>query len=130
MASIHQWTLPMTTTDKALYEAMGKRIAALRKEHGLTQVQLVETIGVSQQTLAHYEVGRLRIAISTLQLLAKTLDINIESLINEQKKQAHGKRGPTPKLQRQIEKIGLMPRTKQKFITDMLDALIQQQQIS
>ena len=82
------------------------------------------------QTLAHYEVGRLRIAVSTLRLLAETLDVNIEELINEQKKQTKNKRGPTPKLQQQIEQIGQMPRSKQKFITEMLDALIQQQQAS
>jgi len=33
-------------------------------------------------------------------------------------------------LQRQIEQIGLMPRSKQKFITEMLEALIKQQQAS
>jgi len=36
--------------------------------------------------------------------------------------------GPASILQRQIEQIGLMLRAKQKFITEMLDALIKQQQ--
>jgi len=40
------------------------------------------------------------------------------------------KRGPASTLQRQIEQISLMPRTKQKFITEMLGALIKQQQAS
>jgi len=31
-------------------------------------------------------------------------------------------------MQQQIEQIGMMPRAKQKFITEMLDALIKQQQ--
>lgn len=128
MASIIDWALPMTSTDKALYEAMGKRIAAFRKEHGLTQVQLAEAIGVSQQTLAHYEVGRLRIAVSTLQNVARTLDVSLDELISEPHKTAKNKRGPTPRLQQQLEQIAQMPRTKQKFITEMLDALIKQQQ--
>ena len=38
------------------------------------------------------------------------------------------KRGPTSLLQKQIEQISLMPRGKQKFINEMLDALIKQQQ--
>ena len=130
MASVHEWPLTMTSSDKALYEAMGKRIALFRKEQGLTQVQLAEIIGVSQQTLAHYEVGRLRIAISTLSQIAEALDVNIEELINEQKQEAKGKRGPAPKLQQQVEQIALMPRAKQKMISEMLDALIQQQQAS
>jgi hypothetical protein len=40
------------------------------------------------------------------------------------------KRGPASILQRQIEQIGTMPRAKQKFITEMLEALIKQQQAS
>ncbi|GLS28293.1 hypothetical protein GCM10007877_40130 [Marinibactrum halimedae] len=107
---------------------MGKRIATLRKEHGFTQVQLAEAIGVSQQTLAHYEVGRLRMAVSTLQTLCQTLDVSIDELVNEPKKPSKNKRGPTPKLQQQLEQISQLPRTKQKFISEMLDALIQQQQ--
>ena len=110
---------------------MGKRFAELRKEHGLTQVQLADKLGVSQQTLAHYEVGRLRIAVSTLQEAAKILDVSLDELVTAaSKKAAKGKRGPTPKLQQQLEDITMMPRTKQKFITEMLDALIKQQQAS
>jgi hypothetical protein len=37
-------------------------------------------------------------------------------------------RGPASILQRQIEQIGLMPRAKQKVISEMLAALIKQQQ--
>jgi hypothetical protein len=33
-------------------------------------------------------------------------------------------------LERQVEQIGAMPRTKQKFIGEMLEALIQQQSAS
>jgi len=131
MASIYDWMLTMTTTyDKTLYDEMGKRIAICRKERGLTKVQLAAMLSISQQTLAHYEVGRLRIAVSTLPQLAETLYVNIEEFINDSKKQGNNKRGPTPKLQYQIEQIGLMQRSKQKFITEMLDALIQQQQVS
>jgi hypothetical protein len=38
------------------------------------------------------------------------------------------KRGPASVMQRQFEQISLMPRTRQKFITEMIDALIKQQQ--
>jgi hypothetical protein len=40
------------------------------------------------------------------------------------------KRGPASILQRQIEQIGQMPRAKQKFIAEMLEALIKQQKAS
>jgi len=40
------------------------------------------------------------------------------------------KRGPASLLQRQIEQIGLMPKNKQKTISEVLDAMIKQQQAS
>jgi DNA-binding XRE family transcriptional regulator len=44
-----------------LFVTLGERIAALRREHNVTQVQLAEALGVSQQTMQSYEVGRRRI---------------------------------------------------------------------
>lgn len=37
------------------------------------------------------------------------------------------KRGPMPKLQRQIEQLALLPKAKQKFVSEMLDTVIHQQ---
>lgn len=39
---------------------LGERIASLRRANNITQVQLAEALGVSQQTLQSYEVGRRR----------------------------------------------------------------------
>ncbi len=128
MASIHQqWILKMAPEDKLFYAQLGQKIARYRKVQGLTQVQLAEILGIAQQTMAHYEGGNLRIAVSMLAPLADALSVSIQDLIGEAPT-TKKKRGPTSALQRQIEQIGLMPRTKQKFITEMLDALIKQQQ--
>lgn len=36
------------------------------------------------------------------------------------------KRGPTPKLQRQLEQISRLPRAKQRFVIEMLETVLQQ----
>lgn len=61
----------VTPDEKVFYQTLGQRIAALRKEHGITKVQLAETLGIAQQTLAHYEVDRLRVAASLVPPLAR-----------------------------------------------------------
>ncbi len=129
MVSIQQWTLKMAPEDKTFYAQLGQKIAQYRKAQGLTQVQLAEILGVAQQTMAHYEGGHLRIAVSMLSPLANALSVSVEDLINEAPA-AKKKRGPASILQRQIEQVGLMPRAKQKFITEMLEALIKQQQLA
>jgi transcriptional regulator with XRE-family HTH domain len=101
---------------------MGARIAERRKSLGLTQMQLAEMIGIAQQTLAHYEIGRLRVAAALLPAFAKALNVSIEELFDESPKAT--KRGPAPKLREQIERIGNLPRSKQRMLLDMLDAAI------
>ncbi len=101
-------------------------MAELRKELGITQTQLAETLEISQQLIAAYEAGTRKIPASMLPSLAKLFAVSLEALIGVEKIPV--KRGPASILQRQIEQVGLMPRAKQKFITEMLDALIKQQQ--
>jgi len=111
----------MASKDKLFYQQMGRRIAQFRKAQDLTQQQLAKILAISQQTLAHYEVGRLRVAVAMLPLLANALSVSVEELIEEQVTGIQAKRGPIPKLQKQIEQVSLLPRTKQKFVMDMLD---------
>ena len=60
----------MAASDKEFFVALGSHIAQLRRERGWTQQELAEKLGVAQQTLAHYEVARIRLPASTLPLLA------------------------------------------------------------
>lgn len=116
----------VTAEEKIFYQALGQRIAKLRKELNITQVQLAETLGVAQQTLAHYEVGRLRMAITTLAAIAKALAVPVESLLEDDTSARHSKRGPMSKLQQQLEQLSTLPRTKQQFVIQMLDTVLQQ----
>jgi transcriptional regulator with XRE-family HTH domain len=126
MALIHHWTRHMPTIDKQFYLALGQRIASYRKAVELTQTQLAEVLGISQKTMAHYEVGRLRISVEMLTTLAKTLGVSVEQLLEDDVPTKAAKRGPTSLLERQIEQISQLPRTKQKFVSEMLDTVIQQ----
>ena len=78
-------------------------------------------------TVNSYEVGRRRIPVSTLPLLASLLATSIdELLLGEKRKKPSSKRGPTFKLQQQMERVSLLPRATQKFVMEMIDTVIQQ----
>jgi len=126
MGRLTTWSVPMTTDEKAFCKALGQCIAKRRKQLNLTQIQLGELLEISQQHVASYEVGRRRVSVTMLPVLAKTLGISVEALIGEESDTTKNKRGPTSKLQRQVEKISQLPRTKQKLASDMLEAVIQQ----
>lgn len=123
--SLHTDSL-MTTSDRALYEHLGQRIAERRKARGITQVQLAEQLGVAQQTMAHYEGGTVRIAIVTLANVATALDTTMEDLIGSKSTKATSKRGPAPKIQQQLEQIEALPKAKQRAIAQVLDSMLAQ----
>lgn len=116
---------PMTQDEKTFFKAMGARIAESRKASSITQVQLAETMGVSQQTVASWEVGRRGVPVSVLPLLARTLGVAVETLIGETGRPS-AKRGPTPKLQQQVERLSRLPKTKQRVVMEMLEGLLAQ----
>lgn len=115
---------PMTQEEKAFFKALGARISAARKDSGITQVQLAQTMGVSQQTVASWEVGRRGVPVSNLPLLARTLGLSVEMLLGE--KAAPTKRGPTPKMQQQIERLSRLPQAKQRVVMEMLEGFLNQ----
>lgn len=117
--------IDMVTDDERRFSTeFGKRIAGLRKEQGLTQTQLGELLGVSQQQVASFEAGRRRVTVAMLPEVARALGVSVEHLLGV--KAENGKRGPTPRLQQQLQRITRLPKAKQRFVIEMLDTVLGQ----
>ncbi len=114
----------MSPDEQQFFKALGARLAELRKEQGLTQQQLAEQLGIAQQTLAHYEVGRLRMPVSLLPEFSQLFAVPVDELLGL--RAGVGKRGPTPKFQKQLERIARLPRAKQHVVMQMLDGVLAQ----
>lgn len=127
MTSVIPWNRQMAPEEKTLYQTVGQCIAKARKELGLTQTQVAKQLGISQQSLAHFVVGRLRVLIATLVPLTEILNSSQGKLVGCA---TTAKTATSSKLQQQIEQVAQRPRTKQKLASEMLDAIIQQQQAS
>lgn len=115
----------MTSDDKQFFKELGARVAQLRKQAGLSQQAVADELGIAQQTLAHYEVGRLRMPVSLLPKLAQLFGVPGDDLLGLTGTSA-GKRGPTPKLQQQIERLHRLPKAKQKLVMQMLEGVLMQ----
>lgn len=64
---------------------IGKFIATLRKERGLTQAQLGEKLGVTNKTVSRWENGNYMPDVEMLALLSKEFDVSINELISGQR---------------------------------------------
>ena len=100
---MHQPTLARTTRtetsmspeEKTFFQQLGERIAALRNERGLTQVQLADALGYSQQQVLSIEKRRQRMPVWALPELSKALGVPVEELLGADESRP-AKRGPTP----------------------------------
>lgn len=120
--------MTISTVERDFFIELGARIAALRKARNITQVQLAEKLGISQQTLQSYECGRRRVPVSTMPAVAQHLAVSLDELFDAPgqaaTKRVPAKRGPAPKWQQQIEQIATLPRAKQQVVMQMLDGLL------
>jgi transcriptional regulator with XRE-family HTH domain len=123
--TLERYHMAISANERAFFERLGTRVAELRRSQNITQVEMAATLGVSQQTINSYEVGRRRIPVSALPTLARSLGVSLEELFGDDAAAAK-KRGPAPKLQQQIERIQQLPRSQQRFVMQMLDTVIAQ----
>jgi len=112
--------MSITNEDRAFLIALGERITRLRKEHGITQTQLAQLLGVSQQAVQAYETGKRGVQVTTLTELANALSTPVEELFGRPSETIARKRGPAPKWQQQLEAIDQLPKSQQKVVVQML----------
>ena len=62
--------------------SISNQIAALRKQHGLTQATLAEAVGVTRQTIIAIEQNRYSPSLETAFRIARVFGVDIETVFN------------------------------------------------
>jgi transcriptional regulator with XRE-family HTH domain len=65
----------MPELSKQVTQAVGRRIAAARRQAGFTHAELAARLGWPRDTLIHYEHGRRAITVDRLAAIADALDL-------------------------------------------------------
>ena len=86
---------------------------------------MAESLEIAQQTYANYEVARARPSVAMLPVLAQLFGVSVDEILGLHKNGA-GKRGPTPLLQKQIERLNQLPKAQQKVVMQMLEGVLSQ----
>lgn len=114
------------STTKAWHRALGRRLAQLRKQRGLSQEELARKVGVIQVVISGYEHGKLRIFAETAVRFARALDVSVEELLQVSKPVAvESAPRPSRRLLRRMEQIERLPRRKQMALLTTIDAFLQ-----
>jgi transcriptional regulator with XRE-family HTH domain len=119
--------MAISDDDRAFFIPLGQRIAAQRKAQDITQVELAERLGISQQAMNSFEKGRRRVPVSLLPTIASTLQTTLDALVGQDAAPAvttPKKRGPQKKIRQQLELIEALPVAKQRAIAQVLDSVL------
>lgn len=104
----------------------GSHLADLRRAAGLTQVELAEALGLSQQRVAQWENSNRPPPSKLLPQLSELFRVSIEDLLSLTVKPAAKKRGPASRGQRLLEQVEQLAPRHQEKIYDVLKALVDQ----
>lgn len=99
--------------------AFPERLAALRKERGMTQQALADKVGVTVLQIRRYEGGTSQPTLDVIRRLAITLGISSDMLIFDAEE-----RGPDDRLRYQFEAVSQLPEGEQAVVREVLESLI------
>lgn len=101
----------------------GERLAHIRKERGITQVELARLLGTSQAVVSDYERGVLRLNGDVIVRLAELLDISADELLGLSPRKSAG---PTrdKRLARRLQAFDSLPKRDRDALTRTIDAFL------
>ena len=104
----------------------GQKLAKLRKQHGWTQPDLAERLGVSVKTVTYYEREAENPTTKTIQRIAQVFNLTSgELMAGVDRSPLHRKSGPPSRLETIFVRVSELPRTKQKLVADMLEGFLE-----
>jgi len=105
-------------------ETIGQRLARLRRERGLTQVELAQRLGVAQPVVSDYERGELRLHGQLIVKLTDILAVSSEELLGLKKSPSNGSIR-NRRLLRRLQQIDKLPRRDQQALLRTIDRFLE-----
>jgi len=106
-------------------ETLGRRLARIRRERGLTQGEVAGRTGLTQVLVSDYERERLRLSAEMAVRFAEALGVSTEELLRPRRKAAPAAaRQPSLKLMRRMERIEKLPVYRQRALLTTIDQFL------
>jgi transcriptional regulator with XRE-family HTH domain len=128
--SIFPWAytpdMAMGRPAKTKRTEFGERLVTARQELGLSQAQVAERLGITQQSYGGWERRETALKPEHLVQLAVILNVTVDYLLG---KESGRKRrgGPAGKLRQVFERASQLPRHQQSKVAEWVEAFVNQQ---
>ena len=104
---------------------LGTRITQARQEAGLSQIDLAQKMGVTQQVVAAWERKAQSIRSDTLAKLAQVLGVSADELLGTRPPRSRASK-PIGKARQLFEAVSKLPRRQQEKIAAVIEAFVNQ----
>ena len=105
----------------------GERVFAAREAAGLSQAEVAEQLGLSQNAYAMWERHPVALRPDQIEALAAALAVSVEVLFGKVPMPAKPP-GPMGRVKKAFEDVSQLPRNQQATVLNMVESLIRYQQ--
>lgn len=119
--------LAMAAQDLDLLTDFGRRLVALRKKAGYTQVELARELGITQRMISYYEGHTDYPPSALLPDLAEILGVTADQLLGMKPIKKTPK--PDSRLQRRIKQIEKLDTKEKRQVIQLMDTFIEAAQL-
>ena len=103
---------------------IGRRLRALRDEHGMTQVELAHAMGIHQTNLSQMERGIRGVGTRQILKLCRALKVSADKILGSSAQHEPSAPRRNTRLQRRVRQVEQMPPQHQEAVVKMLDAFL------
>ena len=109
---------------KEPHTAFGKRLFAIRKTRGLTQVQLAEALGTTQRVISYYETEAELPPSTVIIPLARVLEVTTDELLGLKPTEPNGNNSvQKQRLWKRFQKMEVLPTKDQRAVIRLINSL-------
>lgn len=105
-------------------ETLGERLSRIRKEKGVTQVELADRVGIAQNPVSAYECGRLRLQAEMVIRFARELGVSADELLGLKRTAEETGTIRNRRLRRCVLEIEKLPRRDQEALLRTIEAFL------
>jgi transcriptional regulator with XRE-family HTH domain len=121
----HLQGLPVMARERKVeQETPGSRVARLRREKGITQIELAEKLGVTQSVVSDYERDVLRLNSELIVQLTEILNVSADEILGLEKLTKREAVIKNRRLYRQLQGIDKLPKRDQEALFRTIDAFL------
>lgn len=105
---------------------LGERIAAVRKQAGMTQKELADRVNVTQRVIAYWEREAVSLRADQIEALTNALNISSDDLLGRGKTTKARGTGPVGRAKRLFDSISRLPRHQQEKVISILEPFVRE----